>query len=184
MPSETFEISQLGPVKFYKNTQAKHLRIIVKTDHTVRVTVPQFCSFRKAQRFVEEKIEWIKIQQTKTDPVPLLSKAGIETLRQKAKAYIPGKVETIAQKFDFEYRQIRIKNLSSRWGSCSAKKNLNFSLHLMRLEVKYIDYVICHELCHTEEMNHGPCFWALLEQIYPQAKVIDREMRKSSAQII
>ena len=48
----------------------------------------------------------------------------------------------------------------------------------MLLDTRFIDYVILHELAHTEEMNHGPAFWNLLESVCPGAKEIDKEMRK------
>ena len=33
-----------------------------------------------------------------------------------------------------------------------------------------IDLVVVHELCHIREKNHGPRFYALLEQYLPDYK--------------
>ena len=106
--------------------------------------------------------------------------AVIEVWREEAKAYIVPRVDELAAEFGFDYNRVTIKNIVSRWGSCSTKKNLNFSLHLMRLEDRFIDYVILHELCHTVHMNHGAGFWRLLSEVCPGAREIDREMRPFS----
>ena len=60
---------------------------------------------------------------------------------------------------------MKINASTGRWGSCSARGDINLSLHLMLLPLHLIDYVLLHELCHTREMNHGPRFWALLDRM-------------------
>ena len=54
-------------------------------------------------------------------------------LRIEAKEYLPTKVKELANKFGFEYNKLALKNIRSRWGSCSTKKNINLSIHLLRL---------------------------------------------------
>jgi predicted metal-dependent hydrolase len=70
----------------------------------------------------------------------------------------------------FAFRDLRIKNIVSRWGSCSRKGNLNFSIRLVHYEKEIINYVVIHELCHTKEMNHSRRFWALVAKHCPQYK--------------
>lgn len=168
-------IPNIGEVSFTKKIRSKHIRIRIKQDGTIAVSLPYFCTYLQAKKFVISKTDWIK-KQTKKIP-PTLNYQEIEDLRTKAKAYIPKRVAELSKRHHLPYNQIRIKNITSRWGSCSQKKNLNFSLHLMQFPKKYVDYVILHELAHTIEMNHGPKFWALLESICPNAKKIDREMK-------
>lgn len=166
---------------FTRRTNAKHYRIRIKPDNSVHITVPRYGTLRRAKQFLADNQDWVAKQQQKIStqkPLKNFTTAEIEALRLKAKSYIIPRTVELAQKHHFTFHQIRIKNIRSRWGSCSVKKNLNFSLYLALLENQYIDYVILHELCHTVHMNHGSGFWDLLEQVCPGAKKIDREMKK------
>lgn len=79
--------------------------------------------------------------------------------------------------YNFQYKDVRVKKVSSRWGSCSRRGNLNFSHKLVLLRPEEIDYVVVHELCHLREFNHGPKFWKLVEQTIPNYKQIRKGMR-------
>ncbi len=100
-----------------------------------------------------------------------------EALRIEAKQYIPARVNELAAKYNFNYSKVFIKNIRTRWGSCSKKGNVNFSLHLMRLPKELIDYVILHELAHTIEQNHSKNFWEVLDKICGNAKTVDRKLK-------
>ncbi|MGQ1889402.1 M48 family metallopeptidase [Thermophagus sp. OGC60D27] len=102
-----------------------------------------------------------------------------EAMRIEAKIELPAKVRFFASQFHFSYNRIFVKNLKSRWGSCSSINNINLNLQLMRLPEHLIDYVILHELCHTVEKNHGPRFWHLLNQVTGgKAKILAAEMKQ------
>jgi len=73
---------------------------------------------------------------------------------------------------------VKIRDQSSRWGSCSWKGNLNFSYKLVLLPEHLADYVVVHELCHLREMNHSPRFWALVSQTVPDYRAKRRELKK------
>lgn len=103
----------------------------------------------------------------------------VEALRIEAKKHLPVRLGYFAQLHNFKYNKVFIKNLKSRWGSCSNVNNINLNLHLMRLPDHLIDYVILHELCHTIEKNHGPNFWRLLDSVTNnRAKSLAHEMKK------
>jgi predicted metal-dependent hydrolase len=63
---------------------------------------------------------------------------------------------------DLNFKRVCIKNSKTRWGSCSSKKNLNFSYKVVFLNEEERDYLIIHELCHLQEMNHSLNFWKLV----------------------
>ena len=62
---------------------------------------------------------------------------------------------------------VRITGARTRWGSCSGRNSLNFSWRLMAAGEEEVRYVVIHELAHTQEHNHSPRFWALVEKACP-----------------
>lgn len=67
-------------------------------------------------------------------------------------------------------QKITIREQKTRWGSCSAKGNINLNWKLIMAPLEVLDYVVIHELCHMKEMNHGKKFWSLVENVFPQHK--------------
>lgn len=102
----------------------------------------------------------------------------VKVLRKEALFYLPERLSILAKQHGFSYNQLRIKNIKSRWGSCSGKNNINLSLHLMVLPFHLIDFIILHELCHTVHKNHGPRFWALLDKCAGNARDLDKEVKR------
>lgn len=100
---------------------------------------------------------------------PQVQKAAQNALKSiyrfEAKKYLPQRLEYWSNLHHLPYKDLVIKDIRSKWGSCSGKKNINLSLHLMKLPTHLIDFVILHELTHTIEMNHGPAFKAKLNAL-------------------
>lgn len=104
---------------------------------------------------------------------------GIErALKIEAKEFLPNRVKALAERYDFKFNKLALKNIKSRWGSCSRKNNINLSIHLMRLPDHLINYVILHELVHTVHHNHSLNFWRLLDKVTGSAKGLDKELKK------
>lgn len=80
---------------------------------------------------------------------------------------------------NFVYGRISIKNVKSRWGSCSKKGNLNFNYHIALLPPHLADYIIVHELCHLSEFNHGKGFWDLVAKAVPAWRELREELKKT-----
>jgi len=104
----------------------------------------------------------------------------IEILRGEAIKHLIPKVEELASRYDFQYKNVFVKNLKSRWGSCSAINNINLNLHLMCLPEHLSDFVVLHELCHTVHKNHGSEFHELLNTLCGNEKLLNTELRKYS----
>ncbi len=104
-------------------------------------------------------------------------------LKQKAKIYIPERVEYFAKKFDKKYNKIKITSAKTRWGSCTSQKNLNFSYRLIQAEREAIDYVIIHELAHLKYMNHSKKFWNHVEEMMSDYKQWDNWLKKEGRKL-
>lgn len=165
-------------ISYIKNNRSKSLKITLKPNGTVRVTMPRFCSQRRAEAFVAQKQEWILNHlQTFANTYDVLEKEDKELLRRQARVVIPRRVAELAHIFGFDYGKVTIRDTSSRWGSCSSAKNLSFSLRLMKVSEELRDYVILHELCHTVHMHHQKDFWDLLESVCPGSKALDKALK-------
>ena len=93
---------------------------------------------------------------------------AIEALyKTLAKQYIVPRTAELAAKFGLSVGKIKINSATTRWGSCSASGNLNFSWQLIRCPEELIDSVICHELAHRLELNHSPGFYLALKKLDP-----------------
>ena len=74
--------------------------------------------------------------------------------------------------------KVRVKNIQYAWGSCSNNKNITINEKLICYTKQAIRYVILHELCHLQYMNHSKQFWKLVEMYMPDYKNIKKELKQ------
>jgi predicted metal-dependent hydrolase len=124
------------------------------------------------------KIFYPELVDVKSTKIQKSIKAIIDyTLRDEAIKHLPRRLDELSSKTNIPYNRLFIKNIKTRWGSCSARNNINLNIHLMRLPEHLIDYVILHELAHVVEKNHGKKFWQALDMITGGAKKFDKELK-------
>ena len=74
--------------------------------------------------------------------------------------------------------QLKLRKMTTRWGVCNRSNNtITLNTELLKKEIHLLDYVIIHELCHFYEANHGPKFWQLVAEYYPDYKLARKELR-------
>ena len=77
------------------------------------------------------------------------------------------------------YPSLRIRKMTSRWGVCNVRlKVVTLNLELIKRDLKYLDYVIVHELSHLIYPNHSKDFWSLVEENMPEYKKYRKEMKE------
>lgn len=103
--------------------------------------------------------------------------ACIRALRSQSQTLLPYRLSSLAEKHEFEFNRVSIKQMKARWGSCDQNKNILLNLFLIQLPWDLIDYVLLHELVHTKVLKHGPDFWAEFSQVLPDAKAKRNSMR-------
>jgi predicted metal-dependent hydrolase len=104
-------------------------------------------------------------------------KAGVRALRRQAETLLPKRLDQLAERHGFSYRSVKIKQLKGRWGSCDQNTDIVLNLFLMQLPWEYIDYVLLHELTHTQVMRHDADFWHAMERIMPNVKQLRKLIR-------
>lgn len=80
--------------------------------------------------------------------------------------------------YNLNFKNISIRNQTTRWGSCSSKGNLSFNYLIVRLPQHLADYIVVHELCHLGEFNHSKKFWELVSRADPDYKKHQIELKK------
>lgn len=174
-----------------RRSKRKSAAIKITADMQIVVFVPLYVSDNEIERMVISKSKWIdehmlKVQST-IDERSKLEKITFEQVKEfadQAVEYIPKRVKYYAEKENFVYNKITIKNLVSRWGSCSTKGNLNFNCLLMLTPDYVIDYIVVHELCHLREMNHSEKFWAEVEKIMPDYQRSELWLKQNGGNLI
>ena len=87
------------------------------------------------------------------------------------------RVEVFAAKLGVATPPVTISNAQSRWGSCNSRGEVRLSWRLLQAPPHIINYVICHELAHLKQMNHSAKFYAVLENLFPNYKTVEKELK-------
>jgi len=113
-----------------------------------------------------------------------VKKMILKALTSEAKLFLPNRAKYLADKFGFTLNRVTVRDVRSRWGSCSSEKNISLNIHLMRLPEHLRDYIILHELCHTKHLNHSSKFWDLLNDVsQKKSDVYKTELKKFNPQV-
>ena len=233
MNTKLIHIAELGEISITRRRLCKRLCISVNRNKAIKVSIPFRLSFNEGEKFVFERIDWIKRSiekvefsapthkiidentyfETRSRKLVIFEGSGVkynmqlsekeirisypkgaksdsiqsqkafrkllvEAIRIEAKQYLPERTAALAQLHGLKFSIVKIKNASTRWGSCSYKNNINLNLQLVLLPDELSDYIILHELAHTIHKNHGVFFWDLLQRISGDAKGKANKLKK------
>jgi hypothetical protein len=154
----------------------------------VEVRAPMRMPKRDIDRFVASKEQWIadKLAQSQNRAAQreafARDHAGdipsrIQEYRTIAKTQLPELVASYATRMGVTPAAVKVNGAKTRWGSCSSKGNLNFSWRLMMADDGVVDYLVVHELAHLKEMNHSSRFWAIVQNVLPDYKERQKQLR-------
>jgi predicted metal-dependent hydrolase len=82
------------------------------------------------------------------------------------------------------YRSLTIRAQRTRWASCSPTGAMSFNWRLLLAPEPVLDYVVWHEVCHLQVMDHSPRFWALLARHCPDYKERSRWLRRHGPTLV
>jgi predicted metal-dependent hydrolase len=98
-------------------------------------------------------------------PDPALFKSRLmRYFKEQAREELIDRVARHAVTLGVRPVKIQVKELRSRWGSCSVDGVLSFSWRLILAPPFVLDYLAAHEVAHLREMNHSRRFWALVQR--------------------
>lgn len=112
-----------------------------------------------------------------------ISQVVATALRQEARAYLPKRLARLAAQHRLQYQRLRLSHAKSRWGSYSSRGTVSLNIALMTLPLELIDYVLCHELAHSQHMDHSPAFWRLVARLDPDYRIHRQALRKHTPYI-
>jgi len=94
----------------------------------------------------------------------------VDFLKREAKRVLEQRAFYYAEQLGTAPKHVTVRDTASRWGSCSTQRSLSFSWRLILAPPFVLDYVVAHEVAHMREMNHGPRFWRLVEELIGNAE--------------
>ena len=168
-------------------SRRRSVGIRIEDSGEITVRAPLRMPEREIRQVLESKRSWIEKTLAKISSRPQLPKLTAEevnALADRALKEIPPRVAARAKQMGVTYGRITIRNQKTRWGSCSAKGNLNFNCLLMLCPEDVLDYVIVHELCHRKVMNHSARFYAEVTRVLPEYRQYERWLKDHGAMIL
>ncbi len=182
------------------NKRLKHLSIHIHPKRGVIVKNPGF-SQEKVHALVKGKAHWIASKLTVMENrlwlKPLFEEEG-KTLylgeaillhvnqnpEQFYKEKTPLHVNELVKKWAFIMgvtpKSITFRKTKRRWGSCSHKAELSFTLSLAQLPCEVMEYIVIHELAHILHPHHQRAFWACVAEYMPEYKIQEMAIKRYS----
>ncbi len=105
-------------------------------------------------------------------------KAAEKILQKESNIVLRPRLSSLAAQHGFSFNSSSVRKLKTRWGSCDSKKHITINIFLLQLPWGLIDYVLLHELTHTEHMHHHADFWERLEIACPDSKNLKKRLKQ------
>ena len=157
------------------------INIRVKADSTVVLSVPKWwATLRQGEAFLREKWKWINKARTEVLARPAVLRAPvtdeeIESLRSLLDE-LTGLWSVRLHESGVTWKIRRVKSI---WGTCHIRKRqITYNAELARVPRELVEYVVVHELTHLKAANHGPRFYALMDERLPGWELLRRKLNK------
>jgi predicted metal-dependent hydrolase len=160
----------MDTVDVRRSRRARRWQLEVPWGEPARLTVPQAMSQGEIERLLAEQQAWIEAQRRRQVPRLGLERLAVSAseARISARERISMLAEEEAVRIGVRYRQLRIGDQRTLWGSCSPRGTLSFNWRLVLAPLAVLDYVVVHQLCHLRVPDHSRRFWRLVEQHRPE----------------
>lgn len=117
------------------------------------------------------------------DHTPHIIRALSTWVRKRASSWLRTELTKLSTELQLQPRKIIIRGQSTRWGSCSSDHTISLNYKLIFLPPHLVRYVLIHELCHLQYLDHSIKFWQLVAQ-YDAQWLINRKLLKQANDFI
>jgi predicted metal-dependent hydrolase len=104
--------------------------------------------------------------------------------RRAARTEIEPRLDRACTLAGTSYSRLTIRGQRTRWASCSRSGAMSFNWRLLLAPEAVLDYVVWHEVCHLEVMDHSARFWRLLASRSPGYREQLRWLRLHGATLV
>jgi predicted metal-dependent hydrolase len=164
-----------------KKSTRKTIAIVVRSSSLVELKLPLFINQKTGLEFLKRKENWVN------NKIKLFKNRELFKVNHVAKFF--DSTKDILYKFHerlnywsnitgISYKTLKLSKAKSKWGYCKRDKTIGLNISLFNLDLKFLDYVIVHELCHIRHFNHSKSFWLEVEKYYPKYLEIRKELKK------
>ena len=172
-------------------SRRKSAALQISDEGKLIVRVPLWYSDRDISEMIEKNRKWIEVhtaaamkRNSELEKLEPFTADELEEMAQRALRVIPEKVRYYAEKLGVTYGRITIRNQKTRWGSCTAKGNLNFNCLLMAVPEEVLDSVVVHELCHRLHMDHSKAFYKDVYRVFPEYDRCNKWLKENGKLLI
>ncbi len=114
------------------------------------------------------------------DPRPALERF----YRRSARAELAPRLDRASELAGCSYSALDIRAQRTRWASCSPAGRMSFNWRLLLAPERVLEYVVWHEVCHLQILDHSPRFWALLERHWPDYRGDRQWLARNGATLV
>ena len=157
----------------------KTISLRINRQGEAEVRAPYLCPRSVIDRFLDTHREWLERQLADWQPPKEHSAQELAELRRQAKEYFPARVAYYAQIMGVRPAGVKITAAKTRYGSCSPKGGICFSLYLMEKSERARDYVVVHELAHLLRRDHSKEFYKIVASVMPDYKERIKELKSN-----
>jgi len=104
--------------------------------------------------------------------------------RRAAREEIASRLTRACNQAGTTFTRLSIRGQRTRWASCSRSGAMSFNWRLLLAPEPVLDYVVWHEVCHLDVMDHSPRFWALLGRHCPDYREHVRWLRRHGQTLV
>ena len=168
-------------------SERKTLALRVEPDGHIQIRAPRRTPLATIERFLREHLDYVEKRRRQIAAAPRvapMSQEELAALKKRARPVFLARVAYFAPLVGVRWERVAVRSQRSKWGSCSAKGNLNFNCLLLLAPPEVLDYVVVHELCHRRHMDHSRAFWAEVARVLPDYAARRKWLRQNGQSLM